>query len=119
MNYAGFSEDEAKEFDKGFKTYAPYNQTLLDFAYYTKKYPLTTSEIYGLTNSFPKTVNSLKTAESIISTIADGDQKGMDFVSRYPSLILDDGINATDAILMPLDFDMHIYFFKNILHCCR
>ncbi|MBO3842486.1 MAG: hypothetical protein FGF48_08750 [Candidatus Brockarchaeota archaeon] len=100
MEYAGFTKEEAKEFDKNFKSYAPYNQTLLDFAKFSKKYPLLTSKIYELTNSFPKTVNSLDNSEPIISSIPTGEQKVRDFVLKYPSHVLDDGINATDVELM-------------------
>ncbi len=56
------------EFNKEFEECAPCNQTLLEFARFFKEYPLTTFKIYKLTNSFPKTLNSLDNSKPIIST---------------------------------------------------
>jgi len=106
---AGLTREEALVFDEKYKGWAvnnQYNSTVIDFAFFLKRYPLTTGALFQTTNSLHLTVSSLRNIEPVISTSEAYDQKGRYFVLKYPFLILDDEINVTDAILMSLDFDM-------------
>jgi len=94
---AGLTKEEALAFDEAYRSWAPYNQSAVDYALFLKKCPQTATFLLELT-SLEKAVSSLKGADHAIAQV--GDEKASGFITRHRELALDDGLNATDVELL-------------------